>query len=58
MAFVGEREETCEWMEEESVSGGKEATDLSQEVSAYGVHGLNDERMEVFADVKHVATAD
>lgn len=58
MAFVGEREETCEWMEEKSVSGGEEATDLSQEVFAYGVHGLNDERMEVFVDVKHVETAD
>lgn len=55
---MGEREETCEWMEEKYVSGGEEATDLSQKVFAYGVHGLNDERMEVFVDVKHVETAD
>lgn len=56
-AFVDEAE-TCERMGEEFVVVGEEASVLSQEVSAYGVQGLNDERMGVFENEEHEANAD
>lgn len=52
-----DEEVACEWTEKEFVAVG-EASVLSLEVSAYGMQGLNDERMGAFEDVEHEATAD
>lgn len=46
---MGEMEETCEWMAQAFVVAG-------EEVSAYGVQGLNDERMGVSEGEEHGAT--
>lgn len=46
-ASVDEKEETCEWMMHAFAAVGEEASVLRQQVSAYVVWGLNDERMGV-----------